>query len=83
MSLFLLVSVVRNVFHMYAILWVTFQSLGNDKSLNVSVLHKNSEGIGKSILDARVISQRQSRGRWAEGMDFPIPPEFLWSIIKK
>ena len=49
----------------------------------VSMLHQNEGGIGKSIRDAPEIS-------WdprdfpreilrAEGMDFPIPPEFWWS----
>ena len=45
----------------------------------VSVHHQNEGGIGKSIPDARGKSQG-SREIWrAEGMDFPIPPEFWWS----
>merc|ERR1719222_411944 len=48
---------------------------------NVSVLHQDEGGIGKSIPDAREISRgRSPREIWrAEGMDFPIPPEFWWS----
>ena len=52
----------------------------------VSVLHQDEGGIGKSIPDARsprperFPNFRGSREIWrAEGMDFPIPPEFWWS----
>ena len=50
---------------------------------NGSVLHQDEGGIGKSIPDAQEISRDPkdfpreiSR---AEGMDFPITPEFWWS----
>ena len=58
-----------------------------------SVLHQDKGGIGKSIPDAQEISQDpkdiprakpegnlEGRGKFsrAEGMDFPIPPEFWW-----
>ena len=59
----------------------------------VSVLHQEEGGIGKSIPDAQDFPRperfpegeargksRGSREIWrAEGMDFPIPPEFWWS----
>ena len=48
----------------------------------VTVLHQNEGGIGRSIPDGQKISRdpRGSREIWrAEGMDFPIPPEFWWS----
>ena len=48
------------------------------------MLHQDEGGIGKSIPDAQEGEARgKSRGSreiWrAEGMDFPIPPEFWWS----
>ena len=60
---------------------------------NVSVLHQEEGGIGKSIPDAQDFPrperfpEGEARGKsqglreiWrAEGMDFPIPPEFWWS----
>jgi len=46
---------------------------------NVSVLHQDEGGIEKSIPDARKISRGSREIRRAEGMDFPIPPEFWWS----
>ena len=47
----------------------------------VSVLHQDEGGIGKSIPDGRKISRGRSSREIlrAEGMDFPIPPEFWWS----
>ena len=46
----------------------------------VSVLHQNEGGIGKSIPDAQEISRGSREISRAEGMDFPIPPEFWWSM---
>ena len=43
--------------------------------VSVSVLHQNERGIRKSLPDAQEIS----RDPRAEGMDFPIPPEFWCS----
>ena len=60
----------------------------------VSVLHQDEGGIGKSIPDVQEISRDpndfprakpegnlEGRGKFwgAEGMDFPVPPEFWWS----
>ena len=47
----------------------------------VSVLHQDEGGFGKSTPNAVEISRGLSSREIsrAEGMDFPIPPEFWWS----
>ena len=48
----------------------------------MSILHQNSGGIGKSIwsaLDPRDFLRAREIS-WQSGIDFPIPPEFWWSM---